>query len=71
MTCQTGYIFRENLVDESSPSARRRNPAPKDQETSRSSHEVRMESRAKVEPGAGKAQLSTLTSRKTQTAKFA
>ena len=38
------------MVDESSPSEPRRNPAPKDHDTSSSSHELPMESRAKVEP---------------------
>ena len=46
--------FRENLVDESSPSEPRGNPAPEDQDTSKSSHELPMEPRAKVEPGSGK-----------------
>ena len=42
--------FRENLVDESNPSETWRNLAPKDhQDTSSSSHELPMESRAKVE----------------------
>ena len=42
--------FRENLVNESNLVEPRRNPAPKDQDTSSSSHELPMESRAKVEP---------------------
>ena len=42
--------FRENLVDERSPLEPQGNPAPKDQDTSSSSHELPMESRAKVEP---------------------
>ena len=46
--------FREKLVDESSPLEPWRNPAPKDQDTSSSSHELPMESRAKVDPGSGK-----------------
>ena len=46
--------FREKLVDESSPSEPRGNPAPVDQDTSSSSHELPMEWRAKVEPGSGK-----------------
>ena len=54
MTCRTGYRNSENFfVDESSPSEPRRNPAPKDQDTSSSSHELPVESRAKVEPGSG------------------
>ena len=40
--------FRENLVDECSPAEPRGNPAPKDRDTSSSSHELPMESRAKV-----------------------
>ena len=52
MTCRSG--IRENLVDESSPLEPRGNPAPKDQDTSRSSHQLPMESRAKVEAGSGK-----------------
>ena len=51
--------FRENLVDESVPSEPRRNPAPKDQDTSRCSHELPMESPAKVEPGSGKHSVYT------------
>ena len=51
--------FRENLVDESCPSEPRRNPAPKDQDTSSSSHELPMEPRAKVEPGSGKHSVFT------------
>ena len=42
------------LVDERSPVEPRGNPAPKDQDTSRSSHELPMESRAKVERGSSK-----------------
>ena len=47
MTCRTG-------CNESSPSDPRRNPAPKDQDTAGSSHELQKESRAKVEPRSGK-----------------
>ena len=36
-----------------------RNPAPEDQDTSSSSHEFPMESRAKVEPGSGKQSVCT------------
>ena len=43
--------FKENVVDESSPSEPRRNPAPKDRDTASSSHELPMVSRVKVEPG--------------------
>ena len=43
--------FRENSVDESSPLEPRWNPAPEDQDTSSSSHELPMEWRAQVEPG--------------------
>ena len=46
--------FREKLVDESCPLEPRGNPAPKDQDTSSSSHELPMESRAQVDPGPGK-----------------
>ena len=46
--------FRENLVDESSLPEPWRNPAPEDQDTSKSSHELPMEPRGKVEPGSGK-----------------
>ena len=45
--------FKEHLVDESSFLEPRRNPAPKDQDTSSSSHELPMQ-RAKVELGSGK-----------------
>ena len=51
--------FREKLVDESSPSKPRGNPASKDRDTSSSSHELAMESRAKVEPGSGKHSVHT------------
>ena len=43
----------ENLVDESSPSGPRGNPEQGSQDTSKSSHELPMEPRAKVEPGSG------------------
>ena len=51
--------FREILVDESIPFEPRGNPAPKDQDTSSSSHELPMESRAKVELGSGKHSVYT------------
>ena len=51
--------FREHLVDERSPSEPRRNPAPEDQDTSSSSHELPKESRAKVEPGSGEHSVYT------------
>ena len=51
--------FRENLVDERSPSEPRRNPEPGHRDTSSSSHELPMESRAKVEPGLGKHSVHT------------
>ena len=51
--------FRENMVDESSPLEPRKNPAPKDQDTSSSSHELPMQSRAKVELGSGKHSVYT------------
>ena len=47
------------MVDESSPLEPRGNPAPKDQDTSSSTHELPMESRAKVEPGSGKHSVYT------------
>ena len=56
MTCR----FREILVDERSPLETRRNPALKDQDTASSSHELPIESRAKVEPGSGKHGVYTL-----------
>ena len=45
--------FRENLVDERSPSERRWNPELGYRDTSSSSHGLLMESRAKVEPVSG------------------
>ena len=51
--------FRENLVDEGGPLEPRENPAPEDQDTSNSSHELSMEWRAKVEPGSGKHSVYT------------
>ena len=51
--------FREVWVDESSPSEPPRNPAPKDQVTSSSSHELPMEWQAKVELGSGKHSVYT------------
>ena len=51
--------FRENLGDESSPLTPRGNPAPKDQDTSSSSHALPLGSRAKVEPGSGKHSVYT------------
>ena len=46
--------FRETLLDESSSSEPRRNPAPGHRDTSSSSRGLPMESQAKVEPGSGK-----------------
>ena len=46
-------VFRENLVDERSPLEPRSNPEPGYRDTSSSSHELPMESRAKVESGSG------------------
>ena len=60
--------FRENLVDESTSTKPWRNPEQVSRNTSKSSHELPMEPRAKVEPGSGKHGVSTFTSRKTQTA---
>ena len=45
--------FRENLVDESTSTEPWRNPEQGSQDTSKSSHELRMEPRAKVESGSG------------------
>ena len=45
---------RENLVGENCPWEPRGNPAPKDRDTSSSSHESLLESRAKEDPGSGK-----------------
>ena len=49
----------QELVDEGSPLEPRWNPAPEDQDTSRSCHELPMESRAEVEPGSGKHSVYT------------
>ena len=49
--------FRAILVDESSPSEPRSNPAPEDQDTSNSSHELPMGSRAKVAQSCGQRDL--------------
>ena len=51
--------FRENLVDERSPLEPRGNPEPRYRDTSSSSHELPMGSRAKVEPGSGKHSVFT------------
>ena len=45
--------FRENLVDERNPSELRGDPELGYRDTASSSHELPMESRAKVEPGSG------------------
>ena len=45
---------RCHFVDDGTSEERRGNPAPENQDTSSSSHELPMESRAKVEPGSGK-----------------
>ena len=50
---------REKVVDESSPLEPRGNPAPEDQDISSSSHEIQMESRAKVALGSGKHSVFT------------
>ena len=52
--------FRENLVDESRPPKPRGNPEHGYRDTSNSSHELPVESRAKVEPGSGKHSTCTL-----------
>ena len=46
--------FRENLVDERTSAQPWTNPEQGSQDTSKSSHELPMEQRAKVEPGSGK-----------------
>ena len=51
--------FRENLVYESTSTEPWRNPEQGSQDTSKSSHEIPMESRAKVEPGSGKHSVYT------------
>ena len=51
--------FRENFVDESRPTKPRGNPAHQDQDTASSSHELPMDSRAKVEPGSGNHSVCT------------
>ena len=52
MNCRIGCRSSEKIwSDERSPSEPQGNPAPKDQDTSSSSHELPMESRAEVEPG--------------------
>ena len=50
---------RENVVDENSSLQPRRDAAPGHRDTSSSSHELPMESRAKVEPGSGKHSIHT------------
>ena len=52
--------FRENLVDERNPSESRGNPDLGYRDTSSSSHELPMVSRAKSEPGSGKHSVYTL-----------
>ena len=54
MSCLIGCRNSENLVDESVPAESRRNPSHGHRDTSKSSHELPMEPRAKVEPGLGK-----------------
>ena len=51
--------FKENLADESVPAEPRGNPSLGHRDTSSSSHESPMESRAKVEPGSGKHSVYT------------
>ena len=51
--------FRENLVDESTSTEPWGNPEQGSQDTSKSSQELPMERRAKVEPGAGKHSVKT------------
>ena len=51
--------IRENLVDESTSTEPWRNPEQGSQDTSKSSHELPMKPRAKVEPGSGKHSVYT------------
>ena len=51
--------FRENLVDQHSPLEPWRKPEHGYRDTSSSSHELPMESRAKVQPGSGKHSVQT------------
>ena len=51
--------FRKNLVDESASTEPLGNPEHGSQDTSKSSHELPMEPRAKVEPGSGKHSVYT------------
>ena len=51
--------FREKLVDESSPLEPQGDPSLGHRDTYSSSHELPMESRAKVEPGSGKHSVYT------------
>ena len=51
--------FRENWVDKSTSTEPWRNPELRSQDTSKSSHELLMEPRAKVEPGSGKHSVYT------------
>ena len=60
MNCLIGYRNSGGiLVDESTSTEPQGNPAPKDQDTSKSSHELPMEPRAKVELGSGKHSVFT------------
>ena len=51
--------FRENLVDESTSTEPWEKPRAGSQDTSKSSHELPVEPRAKVEPGSGKHSVYT------------
>ena len=51
--------IRENLVDGSSPTKPRGNPEHEYRDTSKSSHELPMEARAKVEPASGEHSVVT------------
>ena len=57
------------MVDESNSTEPWVNPEQRSQDTSKSSHELPMESRAKVEPGSGKHRVHT--SRRTEIVMFA
>ena len=59
MNCLIGYRNSGNLVDESTSAELRGNPEQGSQDTSKSSHELPMEPRAKVEPGSGKHSVYT------------
>ena len=60
MNCLMGFrISERNQVDESTSTEPWGNPEQGSQDTSKSSHELPMEPRAKVEPGSGKHNVYT------------